>query len=434
MKRLIVILLFFCSGVVMAEKKNLSGIISDEKTGETLIGATVCVFDNQTKGTVTNANGFFTLPDMEQDSICLKFSFIGYETLVRCYDLKNKRDHFLEVRLLPSKVELEQVTVVAPEVDRIGDRDVEISEHRLSPNEIKLIPSARKDVFRSMRFMPGIQPTEPLSPLVSVRGGDPGENLIMLDGVTMYNPYHFLSSSGIFNMQTVKNVDVLAGGFGAEFGGRNSSVINILTKDGSRDGLHGEITPTTSETSVFLEFPVGKKSTMMVAGRAHYDLMGNFILYSRNFFFDVNLSFTTRLNQTNWLTCKIFGSQDKTNLDFASVYKYIGNSVNMEEYFNDMSLRWIHHWKSNIATVIWKSALSSKLFLKAQTFVSMHDGSNYSEMSMRINNMVFNTSSNFISSVRDLSAIVNFEYKPFSWGELKAGMTHKIYFFLIIRS
>jgi hypothetical protein len=253
----------------------------------------------------------------------------------------------------------------------------------------------------------------------------------MLDGVTIYNPYHFTTSSGIFNVQTVKSVDMLVGGFGAEYGGRNSSVINISTKDGNDSKLHGEIHPTTSESKVFLEFPVGEKSTMMVAGRINYDLIGNFMLYSNNYFYDMNVSFTHHFNSKNRLTLKYFGSQDHTDFDFNNLYKYMGNSIGMgmEEVFNDMSFKMVSRWKNNIVTAIWKSALAPNLFLRAQVYGSLHKAENYSELVMDIENVGFDTSTRFKSKVNDWSAKFNLDYKPFYWNDFKIGAEYNNYLF-----
>jgi hypothetical protein len=394
------------------------------------VGASVVVIGNQRKGTITNENGFYSLPGLEGESVDVEYSFIGYTSLKKKIQTKDK-NLFFNVALVPSKVELEQVNIVEKRSDRIGDAQVEISQHTLSPKAIQSIPTARYDVFRAIKYLPGIETTEPLSPLVSVRGSDPGENLIMLDGVTIYNPYHFMSSSGIFNMQTVKNVDMMVGGFGAEFGGRNSSVINIATKDGNNSGVHGEVQPSTAESKVFLEFPVGVKTTMMVAGRVNYDLIGNFMLYSNNYFYDANLSLTHRFNARNRLTLKYFSSRDRTKMDFNSLYKYMGNSIGMgmEDIFNTMSLKWVNNWNNNIATGIWKSMITPQLFMQAQVYGSFHRANNFSEMVMNVENVVFDTSTRFKSKVDDWSGKFNFEYKPFVWNELKFGAEYNQYLF-----
>lgn len=430
MKIWLIFILLLLSATGFAQKATLSGVVTDAQTGETLVNATVILKGDNPRGVITNENGFFSLPGIEKQQFNILISYMGYKSLERQVKLNGKNSTFVEIELQPTDIELEQVVIMGEGPEHLGDRDVEISHHTLTPKAIKSIPTARNDVFKALRYLPGIEPTEPFSPLVSVRGSDPGENLIMLDGVTIYNPYHFISSTGIFNMQTVKNVDMMVGGFGAEYGGRNSSVINIATKDGNNSSLHGEIHPSTTESKVFLEFPIGEKTTMMAAGRFNYDIPGNFLMYSNNYFYDVNLSLTHRFNARNRLTLKYFGSRDHTNLDFNNYYKYIGNSLDMEDVFNDMSLKWVNRWNNNIATAIFRSVISPKVFLRAQVSASLHRADNSTEMNMLIEDVGYDTSTSFKSRVDDYTAKTSISYKPFIWNEIKAGAEYSRFRFM----
>lgn len=421
----------------IAQKATLSGVVTDAETGETLVSANIILKTDNFKGTVSDVNGFFSLPGIDNQTFNVEFSFVGYKSIVKTIDFSSQKNQFIEVALSPSDIELGQINVIETGTDRLGDRDIEISQHTLTTKAIRSIPTARNDVFKAIKYLPGIEATEPFSPLVSVRGSDPGENLIMLDGVTIYNPYHSLSSASIFNMQTVKHVDLLVGGFGAEYGGRNASVINIATKDGNNSGIHGEVNPSTAESKVFLEFPVGEKSTMMVAGRFNYDIAGNFLLYSNNYFSDLNLSFTHRFDAKNSLTLKFFASRDNTDMDFNSFYKYFGNSfdmpmedgISMKDIFNDMSIKYINKWKNTIGTAIWKSVLGPRLYLRAQVYASMHGAENFSELSMQVEDLIFDTSSRFKSKVHDYSGKFSLNYKPLMWNEIKVGAEYNNYFF-----
>ena len=100
----------FVATFASAQKKNFSGIITDQKTGETLVGATVVIKVGYTKGTTTNGNGFFSISGIDQQVINVEYSFVGYETISKTYDLNDKSKLFVEVRLKPSEVLLGQVT------------------------------------------------------------------------------------------------------------------------------------------------------------------------------------------------------------------------------------------------------------------------------------------------------------------------------------
>jgi len=435
-RAIISLALVFSCLQLWAQKNTLSGIVYDYNTGETLIGATVVVQGASKLGAATDINGFFSLPGITENDIDITISFIGYTSKKLKINFNSKKNIFKEVKLKPQPIELGQVNIIELSSDMVVDREIETSQHRLSPKTIKSIPTARNDVFRAIRFLPGIEATEPLSPLVSVRGSDPAENLIMLDGVTIYNPYHFISSSGIFNMQTVKNIDILVGGFGAEYGGRNSSVIHISTKDGNKNGIHGEIHPSTVESNVFVEFPLNKKTTMMVAGRLNYDIISNFIMQSNNYFYDVNLSVTHRINSRNRIDIKYFGSKDHTSMDINTFYKYLGNSMYrlgdtiMSDIFNNMNFTWQNQWRNNIGTVIWKSVISPKLFIRVQSYLSLHNANNFTLLKMKFEDVKFNTSTRFKSKVNDYTVKASLNYKPFYWTKLKVGAEYNKYLFL----
>ncbi|MDA3891805.1 MAG: TonB-dependent receptor [Salinivirgaceae bacterium] len=431
----IVIFLLFTCMHLWAQKNTLSGIIYDARSGETLIGATVLIKGINPVGAATDINGFFSITGIQGKNIDAVISFIGYTSENIKVSFTDNKQVFKEIKLKPQSVELGQINIIELSANDVGDREIETSQHRLSPKSIKSIPTARNDVFRAIKFLPGIEATEPLSPLVSVRGSDPGENLIMLDGVTIYNPYHFISSSGIFNMQTVKNIDVLAGGFGAEYGGRNASVIHISTKDGTKDGVHGEVHPSTVESRVFVEFPLNEKTTMMVAGRVNYDVVANFIMQSNNYFYDFNLSLTHRINARNRVDLKYFGSKDHTSMNINSFYKYMGNTMErigdtlMADVFDDMNFTWQNQWKNNIGTAIWKSVISPKLYFRVQAYLSLHSANNFSEMKMQFEEITFNTSTRFKSKVSDYTVKSSLNYKPLYWNELKLGAEYSSYLF-----
>ncbi len=418
-----------------SQKNTLSGIVYDARTRETLIGAALLLNDGSNTGTVSDQNGFFSLSNIPQDTIELDVSYLGYERKIVTVLFNDSRKQFIEIYLKLKPIDLNEVSITELSSLRVGDREIETSYHSLTPNTILNIPTARNDVFKAIRFLPGIEATEPLSPLVSVRGGDPGENMIMLDGVTVYNPYHFLSSSSMFNMQTVKNVDLLVGGFGAEYGGRNSSVINLTTKDGNQDGLHGEIEPSIVESKVFLEFPVNQKTTMMVAGRMNYDAIGNFILKSNNYFYDANVSLTYRFNPKNRIDIKYFGSKDHTSLNFITLYKYMGYTMEpyidtiITQVFNDLDFIWENQWQNNIGTVIWKSVISPKIYFRLQGYASLHSANNYTDLQMDVEDIFYNTSTNFISKVYDYSAKTSLNYTPFYGNEIKIGLEFNKYHF-----
>jgi len=372
------ILLLFIAGNAVSQTYTVSGYIIDSTSRETIIGATVQTSD-RVHAAVSNLYGFFQLTGLGEGTHELIISHVAYETAAIRIVITGRSIVLPETRLAPRIRELGEVSVIGIQPDRAGDKQVETSLIEMTPQVIQSIPAARNDAFAAIKYMPGIEGTEPYSPLFTARGSDPGENAILLDGVSIYNPYHSSISSSIFNMSTIKSIDLLVGGFGAEYGGRNAMVMYLTTKDGNSEEFHGEVEPSTFNSRAFFEFPAGRNASMMVAGRYFYDIPTNFLFYSTNYFYDLNVSYTNRINDRNRITVKLFGSKDHTGLDMNSFYQYIGATLHTDIY-KDFDMRMRNNWSNIAGTVILKSILAPRLYMRTQLYYSTHSSANLSSM------------------------------------------------------
>lgn len=405
----IAFLLVFSTAIAVAQSYTVSGYVVDDETGETLIGATV--FNSVAGyGTSTDGNGFFRLTGVKSGNTILRISHMGYQAKELQVTVSIKSILLETIRLVPELYELEAVSVIGKRHETIGDREVETSQQRITPQAIVNIPSARGDIFKAIQYLPGIHSTEPFSPLFTARGSDPSGNLVMLDGVAIYNPYHYVQSGGLFNIQSVKNIDLLVGGFGAEFGGRNASILYITTKDGHMGKLSGEVEPTTSQTKLFLEFPVSKKSSVMVAGRYFYDIFSYFMFDSRSFFYDFNLSYTNRINSRNKLTVKMFNSKDNMRMNPERMFKYISNSFPELDFYDGIKMNMGNTWSNSAATAYLKTVISPNIYLHTQVYGSFHAADNLSSFDMTLYPDTTNVAvglhynTRFTSKINDLSA------------------------------
>jgi hypothetical protein len=420
---LVVLLLILSLPSSYSQTHTLSGYIVDAGSRETLIGVSV-ILKETNKGCISDLNGYFQLSGIPDGTFTLLFSHLSYHPLERTITVNGKSALLSETRLIPSIHELREVTVQAIRTDRPGDRQVEASLLEMNPKMIQSIPTARNDLFAAIKYLPGIENTEPYSPLFTARGSDPGENSILLDGVTIYNPYHSSISSGIFNTGTIKSVDLLVGGFGAEYGGRNAMVMYIATKDGNSEKFHGEIEPSTYYSKALFEFPVGKKASMMIAGRYNYDIPTNFIFNSTNYFYDLNLSYTNRLSDRNRITVKLFLSKDHTGINFNTFYKYLGASLHTDIYDN-FDLRLLNNWSNRAATVILKTILSPGIYWRNQIYYSNNETSNLSSLNFefeaeddngQVTNLKWKSQSLFKSKISDycMKSAMNIRLTGFS--------------------
>lgn len=431
-----VLLLLQINLKVSGQTYTVSGYITDEQSGETLIGAAVQE-KGHPGGVITDMNGLFRFVGLSPGKHTLVISHLSYETKEIQVNIVNKSQVLNAIKLKSQPQKLSEVSIVAEKPNVAGDRQVETSMRELSAHAIQSIPTARNDIFTAIKFLPGVERTEPFSPLYSVRGGDPGGNAVMLDGVMIYNPYHASISSGIFNTRIIKSVDLLEGGFGAKYGGRNSSVMFITTKDGSTDALHGEIEPSTLHSRAFLEFPVGKKGSAMIAGRYYYDIVSQFIYQSNNYFYDMNFSYTLRLNARQRLSFKYFYSRDHSAIDFNTFYRYIGNTLNTDIY-NDFDFSLFNRWYNQAATAIHTWVFGPRAFLRTQLYYSEHRSRNLSGIDFTYNAPSANqdttrirlqTSSVFNNFIGDLTLKSHINLKMARFNTLEIGIEANSYGF-----
>lgn len=432
----IFLLCLLATQLLQGQSFSVSGYISDTNSRETLIGASIQI-TSEGKAVVTDKNGFFSITGLKPGTYLLAISHIGYNNHQIELTIVNKGIVLNEIYLKEAPYSLNQVTIVAVKNEAVSDPSIEVSHISLTPQMIQSIPTSGNDVFSAAKYLPGIDRTEPYSPLYSVRGGDPGENGVLLDGVMIYNPYHASVNSGIFNTQIIKNVDLLIGGYGAEFGGRNSSFMYISTKDGNVNELHGEIEPSTYFSKLFLEFPAGENASMVVAGRYFYDIPFNFMFNNENYFYDINLSYTNRINERNRLTLKYFESKDFMGYNFNTFYTYFDNTFGMDIYDN-FYLKQRIDWKNRAATVIHKLILSPRAFVRTQFYYSYHKSNNISSLDFVLDfpeengdttSLKWYSSNELNSKIADMGAKTSLNLKISTFNNLQLGFEYNYYGF-----
>jgi len=369
-----ILLLLHCSINGIAQTFTVSGYVIDGQTEETLIGANVQV-KGQLRGAATDGNGYFRIVGLSPGKTILIFSYIGYETKELMVQLTESKI-LSDTPLTPKPVELKSVVIRAKRSE-VADTEIESSHRVMLPRAIQRIPTSRGDIFRAIKFLPGVEGVDPISPLFSVRGSDPGENLILLDGVPIYNPYHCITSASLFNIYAMKNVEMLLGGWGAEYGGRNASILYITTREGNSQKLHGEIAPGLSSTRMVFDFPVGENATMMISGRAYYDLISRFLLYSPSYLFDGNISLNWKLHPRHRLSLRYFHSKDMMDFQFSHFMSYFSKTFDTD-IFDQYDINYQNRWQNQAATLILKSIISPSTYLKAQVSGSFFSAKNYS--------------------------------------------------------
>ncbi|HAV29648.1 MAG TPA: TonB-dependent receptor [Saprospirales bacterium] len=246
---------FLFLATVSAQKGTVRGNIFDKDTGEPVIYANVYL-DGTTTGTNSDVNGFFTLTDVAVGEYILVASFIGFDTVRSEVVIKNNRIENKNLFMSENSVRLQSVNISARR--ERSRSEVQVSTVSISPREIKALPSAggEPDIAQYLQILPGVVSTGDQGGQIYIRGGSPVQNKILLDGLTIYNPFHSIGFFSIFETDIIKNVDVLSGGFSAEHGGRVSAVVDIQTRDGNKKELGGSVSLSPFLAKVVLEGPL----------------------------------------------------------------------------------------------------------------------------------------------------------------------------------
>ncbi len=289
----------------------ISGHITDAETGETLIGAGIL---SGQAGAVTNEYGFYSLP-LSAGRHQLQVAYIGYEQVTLELDLQ--RDTVLNFSL-KNTAELDAARIVARkdaglQSVYLGSVEVPLVQIRNTP-----VLFGEADLIKSLQMLPGVQGgQEGLSGLY-VRGGGPEENLVMLDGVSVYNMDHMLGLFSIFQPEAVKNVTLYKGSFPARYGGRISSTLDIRTNDGNMKETHGSFTVGLLNDRFHLEGPIAKdKLSYSLSARGLHTVIAEPLLrlflkdkYVNYFFYDLNGKLTWRATDQDRFYLSVYHGAD----------------------------------------------------------------------------------------------------------------------------
>lgn len=414
--------------------QTVSGTITDAKTGETLIGATV-LDETSGKGTTTNAQGRYSLT-LQGDKASLRFSYIGYKTERQEASLKGNQQ--INIKLLPS-VELEEVSITA---ERVNSPTVsQMSAIEVPVEQLKMVPVifGEADVIKALQLLPGVQSgTEGMSGMY-VRGGGADQNLFLIDGVPLYNVNHLGGFFSAFNGDAVKNVTLYKGSFPARFSGRISSVLDITTNNGNDKEWHGGVSVGLLSAKVNVEGPIIKeKTTLSLSLRRTYGdiLLQPIIMIATAemdeggtanagyYFYDLNAKLTHKFNDRSRLYAMWYSGDDKAYMRF--------NTTDDPLYKEKMKLG--YQWGNLATSVRWNYELTPQLFMNVTGSYTRYrnklglgyeckwydDGGRFYDEKL---------SMDMVSGINDITGRVDFDYAPHPDHAIKFGtvLTHHLF-------
>jgi hypothetical protein len=253
-------ILVLCISILFAtnlfsQTGTLKGFVYEKANGEPLIGATITI-QNTKKGAQTNVSGFFTIPKIEVGSYTLKITSVGFEIAESQCTIVSDEITTVKIFLSKKSRELKGVNISAKKEEKIYE--TKVGMNRITPKEMKLMPSVggEADIAQFLQVMPGVISTGDQGGQLYIRGGSPIQNKILLDGMTIYNPFHSIGMYSVFETDAIRNADVHSGGFGAEYGDRTSAIVNVTTKDGNKKRHSGKLGINPILAKVFMEGPL----------------------------------------------------------------------------------------------------------------------------------------------------------------------------------
>ncbi len=379
------IILFILSLLSAQSKSSISGFVRDDATGEPISYANV-FFTGTSLGTATNSDGYFVLVNLSPGAYEINVSMIGFGLYKETVSLKIDESVRLNIRMKKEVLQASEITVSG--VRQQFKKSVESSTVILDLRDIRNAPAfVEPDVFRTLQMLPGVQTTSDWSSALYVRGSTPDQNLLMLDGITVYNPYHLGGIFSTFNADAIKEADFRAGGFPARYGGRMGSILNIINREGNTEKVSGSGNISLISTKALLEGPLPKwrniKGSWMISGRRTYfdKIIEQFT--SEEFpyyFYDYQLKINTDIGDNNRLTYSRFYGRDILMFRFSDSES--GDDGNMRQ--SDFNINW--PWGNKTNGLTWRWIATPNVIVK--TFLAR------SEYNF---NMNFNGGDEFIS-------------------------------------
>ncbi len=297
------------TALLYGQSGRIHGFITDGETGESLIGANVYLTGTPL-GTATNNEGYFVLSEVPQGTYHLKITYLGYQPFEKNLTL-NKGDIIKESReLFPVPLEFSEVLVSGERLERRVN--LQISRNTLNMRQMKSIPQlGEADLFRTLQSLPGVLTESEFSTGLIIRGGNSDQNLILLDGITVYNPSHVGGIFSNFILDAIKEADLLKGGFNAEYGGRLSAVLNVRSREGNRKKFEGKASLSFLSGQTTLEGPVGKGAWLLSARRTYFDkIFKGTEFYFPYYFYDLQGHIFQDLSENDRISFSLYAGKD----------------------------------------------------------------------------------------------------------------------------
>lgn len=422
----ILILLSILTSSYAQQKYTISGYVTDKSSGESIVGTNIYSKDLNV-GVSSNTYGFYSLT-LPEGTHNISFSFIGYKRIDKEFILNKDQIYNAEFELSSKKIREVTVTGEKNIVEKTQTSVIDVPIE-----QIRTIPAllGEVDVLKAIQLLPGVQSSEGTSGFY-VRGGGPDQNLILLDGVPVYNASHIAGLFSVFNADAIKTVRLTKGGFPARYGGRLSSVLQIDMKEGNMKKFKTSMSTGIISSKLVIEGPIIKdKTSFILSGRRTYiDLLMRPFLPDATllnlYFYDLNAKINHKFSNKDRIYLSAYTGRDVFNIG------YDGGKDNSSES-NDERFKFGLGYGNITSTLRWNHLFSDKLFSNLTLTYSKYDF-NYGieaedTYSTGVGNESFEFDYRYISGIEDLAGRIDFDYIPNPNHEIKFGASYTHHYF-----
>ena len=391
----------------------LSGFVRDSSDGELLPNAAVAIaVENRTMGALSNAEGYYAIPDIPAGTWIVTTSYIGYTTQRDTLVLTAGQALRWDIELERQALEMGEVVVEA-EASAASELDQRPSVVALQVTDVQQMAAmAESDLLRSLQLLPGVQAASDFSSGLYVRGGGPDQTGILLDQMRLYNPSHAFGFFSTFNPDAIKDVTFYKGAYPAQYGGSLSAVLDVQNRAGNRRNFSTSGGVSLISSRLMSEGPLGQGSWMVAGRRTYIDPVLRAVRQTTDeldglgyWFYDVNAKVNTQLSPNDNLMLSAYRGNDHLDISLG-----ISDSTNTDT----LSFGFGNNWGNEALTGRWTHVFSPALFGRLIAL--------YSKYQSDITLNLFGTPIAVRNRVRDLSIKGDLDYFAAANHTLRTGV------------
>jgi len=313
----------------------VSGFITDQNTGEALIGANVFI-SNTNNGVTTDKNGFYSIVINESinNSIEIIVQYLGYASNQQQIIVSSNQSVILDFELLPANIEIQATEIKGEKETR--QTLTQYSSIKVTQAQLSALPSlAEADIFRTLQSLPGVLQSSEFSTGLIIRGGNTDQNLILLDGITVYNPSHLGGIFSNFIVEAIKEANLTKGGYNAEYGGRLSAVLDVISREGNRKDFKLKTDISLLSAKATAEGPFYKGAWLVSGRRTYFDKVFEALDYTGvppYFFYDIQGHAFTDLTYKDRISISFYNGLDDFEYGPIAIRGDWGNETSSIKY------------------------------------------------------------------------------------------------------